>query len=149
MKRYDNNFFFTPLFYCCFWIRDPGWVKIRIWDKHPGSATLQLTIMKPTQTCIFRKKSIFCNIKPLKVDGNKKQWGPGRRQMLGNGLGLWRSRFIFNLNIEEIRFSMENGTFKIKMDIDSQDPRLMPNNCKNLTHLNSRYHLPLKHLKIF
>ncbi len=32
--------FFTPLFCWCFWIRDPGWVKIRIWDKHPGSATL-------------------------------------------------------------------------------------------------------------
>jgi hypothetical protein len=27
--------------YCCgFWIRDPGWVKIRIRDKHPGSTTL-------------------------------------------------------------------------------------------------------------
>jgi hypothetical protein len=25
-------------------IRDPGWVKIRIRDKHPGSATLQLNI---------------------------------------------------------------------------------------------------------
>jgi hypothetical protein len=25
---------------CCFWIRDPGWVKIRIRDKHPGSAEL-------------------------------------------------------------------------------------------------------------
>jgi hypothetical protein len=24
-------------------IRDPGWVKIRIRDKHPGSATLQDT----------------------------------------------------------------------------------------------------------
>ncbi len=34
---------------------------------------------------------------PLKVDGNKKQWGPGRRQMLGNGLGPWRSRFIFSI----------------------------------------------------
>ena len=32
--------FFTPLFCSCFWIRDPGWVKIRIRDKHPGSATL-------------------------------------------------------------------------------------------------------------
>jgi hypothetical protein len=29
-----TNFFFTPLFSCCFWIRDPGWVKIRIRD--PG-----------------------------------------------------------------------------------------------------------------
>ncbi len=23
MKRYDNKFLFTPLFCCCFWIRDP------------------------------------------------------------------------------------------------------------------------------
>ncbi len=40
-----TNFFFTPLFCCCFFdpgseIRDPGWVKIRIRDKHPGSAIL-------------------------------------------------------------------------------------------------------------
>jgi hypothetical protein len=40
IKSYDNNFFFTPLFCCCFWIRDPGWVKIRIRDRHPESATL-------------------------------------------------------------------------------------------------------------
>jgi hypothetical protein len=32
----------------------------------------------------------------------------------------------------EIRFSMANGTFKMKMDIDRHGPRLMPNNCKNL-----------------
>jgi hypothetical protein len=38
-----TNFFFTPLFCCCFWIRDPGWVNIRIRDKHPGSATLLLS----------------------------------------------------------------------------------------------------------
>jgi hypothetical protein len=38
-KRYDNKFFFTNVFHCCFWIRDPrsgirvpGWVKIRIRD---------------------------------------------------------------------------------------------------------------------
>ncbi len=23
-KRYDNKFFFTTVFHCCFWIRDPG-----------------------------------------------------------------------------------------------------------------------------
>ncbi len=43
IKRYDNKFFFTPLFCCCFWIRDSRsgiWVKIRIREKHPGSATL-------------------------------------------------------------------------------------------------------------
>jgi hypothetical protein len=37
---------------------------------------------------------------PLKVGGNEKQCGLGRRQMLGNGLGPWRSRFIFNLNMQ-------------------------------------------------
>jgi hypothetical protein len=31
-----------------------------------------------------------------------------------------------------IHFSMANGTFKMKMDIDRHGPRLMPNNCKNL-----------------
>ena len=33
---------------------------------------------------------------------------------------------------EEIRFSMANGMFKIKMDIDRHGPRRMPDNCKNL-----------------
>ncbi len=48
-----------------------------------------------------------CNFPPiylltpdLKVGGNKKQWGSGRSQMLGNGLGPWRSRFINNLNTQ-------------------------------------------------
>ncbi len=33
---------------------------------------------------------------------------------------------------KEIRFSMANGTFKMKMDIDCHGPRLVPNNCTNL-----------------
>ncbi len=48
-KRYDKKIFSSLSFVAVFgsWIRDPGskvwdpgWVKIRIWDKHPGSATL-------------------------------------------------------------------------------------------------------------
>ncbi len=39
-KGMTTNFFFTNVFYCCFWIRNPRWVKIRIRDKQPGSATL-------------------------------------------------------------------------------------------------------------
>jgi hypothetical protein len=38
--------FFSPLSFVAVFgseIRDPGWVKIRIRDKHPGSATLNLT----------------------------------------------------------------------------------------------------------
>jgi hypothetical protein len=33
---------------------------------------------------------------------------------------------------KKICFSMANGMFKTKMDIDLHGPRLMPNNCKNL-----------------
>ncbi len=36
----------------------------------------------------------------LKVGGNEKNGGPGRRQMLGNGLEPWRSMFIYNLNMQ-------------------------------------------------
>ncbi len=34
IKKVWQQFFFTPLFCCCFWIRDLRWVKIRIRD--PG-----------------------------------------------------------------------------------------------------------------
>ncbi len=36
---------------------------------------------------------------------------------------------------KEIRFSMANGMFKMKMDNDRHGPRLMLNNCKNLNPL--------------
>ncbi len=39
-KKVCQQIFFIPLFCCCIWIRDPAWVKIRIRDKHPRSATL-------------------------------------------------------------------------------------------------------------
>ena len=39
----------------------------------------------------------------LKVGGNEKNGGSGRSQMLDNGLGPWRSRFIFNLNMQFLR----------------------------------------------
>jgi hypothetical protein len=37
-------------------IRDPGWVKIRIRDKHPGSATLEMRM--PQVTGPVCKKSV-------------------------------------------------------------------------------------------
>jgi hypothetical protein len=43
---------------------------------------------------------VLCAFLILKVGGNEKQWGSGRSQMLGNGLGPWRSRFIYNLNTQ-------------------------------------------------
>ncbi len=58
--------FFTPLFCCCFWIRDPEWVKIRIRDKHPGSATLLSTVSRYLRLPVanFQRKSwpvFFCD----------------------------------------------------------------------------------------
>ncbi len=32
---FDKKKIFTPLFSTCFWIRDPGWIKIRIRDNIP------------------------------------------------------------------------------------------------------------------
>jgi hypothetical protein len=37
---------------------------------------------------------------PLKVVGNEKNGGSGRSQMLGYGIGPWRSMFIYNLNMQ-------------------------------------------------
>ena len=36
----------------------------------------------------------------LKVVGNEKIGGSGKCQMLGYGSGLWRSKFIFCLNMQ-------------------------------------------------
>jgi hypothetical protein len=41
-----------------------------------------------------------CPFSNLKVGGNEKNEGSGRSQMLDNGLGPWRSRFVFNLNMQ-------------------------------------------------
>jgi hypothetical protein len=45
-KKKGRKTKFSPLLFCCyFWIRDPVWIKIRIRDKHPGSATLAHNII--------------------------------------------------------------------------------------------------------
>jgi hypothetical protein len=49
---------------------------------------------------ITDRVALFCE---LKVGGNEKNEGSGRSQMLDNGLGPWRSRFIFNLNMQFLR----------------------------------------------
>ncbi len=54
------------------------------------------------------------------VGGNEKQWGSGRSQMLGNGLGPWRSRFIYNLNTKllnknHISFSALSSTMNKRL----------------------------------
>jgi hypothetical protein len=45
-----KNFFSSLSFVAGFGsgIQDPGWVKIRIWDKHPGSATLENPKVPPS-----------------------------------------------------------------------------------------------------
>jgi hypothetical protein len=46
-KKGRTTYFFTPLFCCCLWIREPGWTKSGsgIRDKHHGSATLLTDIL--------------------------------------------------------------------------------------------------------
>jgi len=41
-------------------IRDPGWVKIRIRDKHPGSATLISSVLKGNSSQVPLKKRGAC-----------------------------------------------------------------------------------------
>jgi hypothetical protein len=55
-KRYDNKFFFTPVFHCCFWIRDPrsGMGK----NQDPGSG---IKIPDPPH-CYYRYSSAVKNI---------------------------------------------------------------------------------------
>jgi hypothetical protein len=53
---------FSPLSFIAVFgseIRDPGWVKIRIRDKHPGSATLVKKILDPETQKIFFKLSEY------------------------------------------------------------------------------------------
>ncbi len=49
---------------------------------------------------VSKNENYFAVFSSLKVVGNEKQWGSGRSQRLGNGLGPWRSRFIYNLNTQ-------------------------------------------------
>jgi hypothetical protein len=51
------------------------------------------------QNCMSVKLFLTTEL-TLKVGGNEKNGGSGRSQMLDNGLGPWRSRFIFNLNVQ-------------------------------------------------
>jgi hypothetical protein len=45
-KMVGEKKFIPLLFWCCCWIRDPGWIKIGIRDKHPGSATRHMILGK-------------------------------------------------------------------------------------------------------
>ncbi len=47
IRDQDNKFPPPLLFFCCCWIWDPGWIKIRIRNKDPGSATLVSIISVP------------------------------------------------------------------------------------------------------
>ncbi len=48
----------------------------------------------------------------LKVVGNEKIGRSGRSQMLGYGPGPWRSRFIFNLNMQ---FLSKKNFFRFRL----------------------------------
>jgi hypothetical protein len=59
--------FFSPLSFVAVFgseIRDPGWVKIRIRDKHPGSATLIPPLKYNHAGCIHSNdnRPLFLNV---------------------------------------------------------------------------------------
>jgi hypothetical protein len=93
-----TNFFSPSLFCCCFWIRDPrsgirdpGWVKIRIQDpdKHPGSATLDLSHCWP-RWCEGGWPPAACNFLMVRYDSSELD-----HEQLGGG-GLEDLLALFN-----------------------------------------------------
>ncbi len=81
--------FFSPLsFVAVFgsWIRDPRWVKIRIRDKHPGSATL--LALKGFR--IFWHRSIFESVLLFK-NPTEEEFPPSpSRLRMNRGSGISR-----------------------------------------------------------
>ncbi len=61
-KKGRTTFFFFPVFYCCFWVRDPGWKKIRIRDEHPESAALN------KRKCFCQLQRFFIRMKSTSND---------------------------------------------------------------------------------
>ena len=49
---------------------------------------------------VYTYDSAYRFDKELKVVGNEIIGGSRRRQMLDNGLGPWRSRFLYSLNMQ-------------------------------------------------
>ncbi len=66
------------------------------WSKRFKDARKELL----TVFAINRSSVHVVSVWASKVGGNEKQWVAGKSQMLDNGLGPWRSRFIYNLNMQ-------------------------------------------------
>jgi hypothetical protein len=82
-KRYDNEFF-SPLSFIAVFesvIRDPGWVKIRIREIHPGSATLVAVFKFPQSLAgnVSAKMLLFASVTVYR--GTLPQKCPGRNQI--------------------------------------------------------------------
>jgi hypothetical protein len=68
-KQGMTTSFFSPLSFVAVLgsgIRDPGWVKIRIRDKHPGSATLHLMA---TSVQVYTRQ-LTCTTRIYFINGN-------------------------------------------------------------------------------
>jgi hypothetical protein len=102
-QKVSNSKFFTPLCCCCFWFRDPrsgfrdpGWVKIRIRDKHPGSATL---VVNPLRKKLIRIPHV------VKLNGHEQEGltaasrlDPAERERAE--ISQWLNHCIDTLNIQ-------------------------------------------------
>ena len=102
-KKFDKKFFFTPIFCCCFWIRDSG---SGIRDKHPGSATL-----------------IFRNVIRAKngIDGKMMGFGKPENNWIWENNEMWENNEIWTNNgILENNWMWENNGIWAVLRI--QDP---------------------------
>jgi hypothetical protein len=61
-RRYDNNFFHPSLLLL---FLDPGWVKIRIRDKHPGSATLMANLFFSHKSPVYFLRRMESYLNPV------------------------------------------------------------------------------------
>jgi hypothetical protein len=87
----------------------------------------------------------------LRAFGAQINWRVISRKVLIDPHRFFVKQIAFFILLErvekEIRFSMANGTFKMKMDIDGHGPRLIPNNCKNPNPPYFSLPSPFKYIK--
>jgi hypothetical protein len=89
------------------------------------------TVFKMANFFLVRTASLFT----LRTFSAQINWRViSRKALVAPHRFLSKNRLFILLDRaeKEIHFSMTNGTFKMKTDIDRHGPRLVPNNCKIL-----------------
>ncbi len=76
-------------------------VEVHEFDVAPRVVCLLALVFaqRAPEPCSEKKIKMFFLFNYLKVDGNEKRGGSGRRQQISPSLALWRSRANSNLNV--------------------------------------------------